>query len=91
MHGFLNTLFELFFSSAGVGRTGTFIAFDALAQNGAKTGTVNVKRYVNRMRRERMYMIQTMVFFPVFFFVCFRSTVFIHIDTSILSVKNCKF
>ena len=68
MSGFLITLFELFFSSAGVGRTGTFIAFDALAENGAKTGTVNVKRYVNKMRRERMYMIQTMVFFPVFFF-----------------------
>ncbi|XP_078328908.1 uncharacterized protein LOC111115917 isoform X2 [Crassostrea virginica] len=45
--------------SAGVGRTGTFIAIDALAQNGVNTGTVNVTKYVSRLRRERMHMIQT--------------------------------
>nr|XP_022309502.1 receptor-type tyrosine-protein phosphatase zeta-like [Crassostrea virginica] len=45
--------------SAGVGRTGTFIAIDALAQNGVNTGNVNVTKYVSKLRRERMHMIQT--------------------------------
>ncbi|XP_062611637.1 receptor-type tyrosine-protein phosphatase gamma-like isoform X2 [Saccostrea cucullata] len=45
--------------SAGVGRTGTFIAIDALVQYGLKTGSVNVTKYVSIMRKERMHMIQT--------------------------------
>ncbi|XP_061165539.1 receptor-type tyrosine-protein phosphatase gamma-like [Saccostrea echinata] len=45
--------------SAGVGRTGTFIAIDALVQYGLKTGSVNITKYVSVMRRERMHMIQT--------------------------------
>ncbi|XP_065932731.1 receptor-type tyrosine-protein phosphatase epsilon [Magallana gigas] len=45
--------------SAGVGRTGTFIAIDALAQYGLRKGTVNVTKYVSAMRRDRMHMIQT--------------------------------
>lgn len=49
------------FCSAGVGRTGTFIAIDALAQYGLEKGTVNVTKYVSAMRRDRMHMIQTTV------------------------------
>eukprot|EP00105_Crassostrea_gigas_P045917 XP_019930065.1 PREDICTED: receptor-type tyrosine-protein phosphatase H-like [Crassostrea gigas] len=45
--------------SAGVGRTGTFIAIDALAQYGLSKGTVNITKYVSAMRRDRMHMIQT--------------------------------
>uniref|UniRef100_A0A8W8NUY8 protein-tyrosine-phosphatase n=1 Tax=Magallana gigas TaxID=29159 RepID=A0A8W8NUY8_MAGGI len=45
--------------SAGVGRTGTFIAIDALVQYGLEKGTVNVTKYVSAMRRDRMHMIQT--------------------------------
>ncbi|XP_056002134.1 receptor-type tyrosine-protein phosphatase U-like isoform X2 [Ostrea edulis] len=45
--------------SAGVGRTGTFIAIDAQVQYGLKTGTVNITKYVSTMRKERMHMIQT--------------------------------
>lgn len=47
--------------SAGVGRTGTFLAVDALLENGRKTGQVNVFEYVRKMRECRMNMVQTEV------------------------------
>nr|XP_022305574.1 receptor-type tyrosine-protein phosphatase alpha-like isoform X2 [Crassostrea virginica] len=45
--------------SAGVGRTGTYIALDALYQEGKKTGRVNVAEFVRKMRDNRMTMVQT--------------------------------
>ncbi|XP_078328720.1 receptor-type tyrosine-protein phosphatase T-like isoform X2 [Crassostrea virginica] len=45
--------------SAGVGRTGTYIALDALYQEGKKTGKVNVAEFVRKMRDNRMTMVQT--------------------------------
>ncbi|XP_078328737.1 receptor-type tyrosine-protein phosphatase epsilon-like isoform X3 [Crassostrea virginica] len=45
--------------SAGVGRTGVFIALDAMYQEGKKTGKVNVAEFVNRMRHNRVSMVQT--------------------------------
>ncbi|XP_061165547.1 receptor-type tyrosine-protein phosphatase epsilon-like [Saccostrea echinata] len=45
--------------SAGIGRTGTYIAIDALNQIGRKTGKVNVAEYVKKMRENRMNMVQT--------------------------------
>ena len=49
--------FYLFFS-AGVGRTGTYIALDALYREGQNTGKINVPLYVKTMRKDRMNMIQ---------------------------------
>lgn len=43
--------------STGVGRTGTYIALDALYREGEKTGTINVPMYVRTMRKDRMNMI----------------------------------
>ncbi|XP_052059394.1 receptor-type tyrosine-protein phosphatase mu-like isoform X2 [Mytilus californianus] len=45
--------------SAGVGRTGTFIAIDALYEHGKKVGYVDIMNYVQMMRKDRMNMIQT--------------------------------
>ncbi|CAC5418228.1 PTPRT [Mytilus coruscus] len=45
--------------SAGVGRTGTFIAIDALYEHGRKIGYVNVMEYIEMMRKDRMNMVQT--------------------------------
>ncbi|XP_062572449.1 receptor-type tyrosine-protein phosphatase alpha-like [Saccostrea cucullata] len=45
--------------SAGVGRTGTFLALDSLLENGRKTGKVNVFEYIKKMRTCRMNMVQT--------------------------------
>ncbi|XP_060072579.1 receptor-type tyrosine-protein phosphatase kappa-like [Ylistrum balloti] len=44
--------------SAGLGRTGTFIALDALLINGKETGYVDIPRYIKTMRKDRMNMIQ---------------------------------
>ena len=49
--------------SAGVGRTGTFIAIDALHEHGHKTGYIDIMEYVQMMRKDRMNMIQTKVSF----------------------------
>lgn len=46
------------FFSAGVGRTGTYIALDALFREGEITGKINVPMYVRTMRKDRINMIQ---------------------------------
>ncbi|XP_060082094.1 receptor-type tyrosine-protein phosphatase T-like [Ylistrum balloti] len=46
--------------SAGVGRTGTFIALDALSEQGRKTGHVTIHLFVEYMRRCRPRMVQTL-------------------------------
>jgi protein tyrosine phosphatase len=45
----------------GIGRTGTYIALDALYENGQETGFVDVKEFTEMMRQNRMNMIQTVV------------------------------
>ncbi|XP_063398426.1 uncharacterized protein LOC134683184 [Mytilus trossulus] len=45
--------------SAGLGRTGTFIAIDAIYEHGKKVGHVDIMEYVQMMRKDRMNMIQT--------------------------------
>ncbi|XP_078327505.1 receptor-type tyrosine-protein phosphatase epsilon-like [Crassostrea virginica] len=50
--------YTLVHCSAGVGRTGTYIALDALYREGQKSGKINVPMYVNIMRKDRMNMIQ---------------------------------
>ncbi|CAG2193358.1 Tyrosine-protein phosphatase corkscrew,Tyrosine-protein phosphatase non-receptor type 7,Receptor-type tyrosine-protein phosphatase alpha,Receptor-type tyrosine-protein phosphatase eta [Mytilus edulis] len=45
--------------SAGIGRTGTFIAIDSLYEHGKSVGYIDVKEYVKMMRKDRMNMIQT--------------------------------
>ncbi|XP_062597468.1 receptor-type tyrosine-protein phosphatase epsilon-like isoform X6 [Saccostrea cucullata] len=45
--------------SAGIGRTGTYIALDALKRIGEKRKKVNVAEYVKKMRENRMNMVQT--------------------------------
>ncbi|XP_078330682.1 receptor-type tyrosine-protein phosphatase epsilon-like [Crassostrea virginica] len=50
--------YTLVHCSAGVGRTGTYIALDALYWEGQNTGKINVPMYVKTMRKDRMNMIQ---------------------------------
>ncbi|KAJ8313177.1 hypothetical protein KUTeg_009270 [Tegillarca granosa] len=45
--------------SAGIGRTGTFIALDALYRYGKENGLVDIFEYVKVMRKNRMTMVQT--------------------------------
>ncbi|XP_061190825.1 receptor-type tyrosine-protein phosphatase T-like [Saccostrea echinata] len=45
--------------SAGIGRTGTYIAIDALYKAGKTNRKINVAEYVKKMREKRMNMVQT--------------------------------
>ena len=56
------------FYSAGVGRTGTYIALDALYREGRNTGAVNVVEFVKKMRNNRVSMVQTYVCFWIMYF-----------------------
>ena len=48
-------------SSAGVGRTGTFIALDITLDQMKAEKTVDIKGTMEKMREKRMHMIQTVV------------------------------
>lgn len=47
--------------SAGIGRTGTYIAIDVLSETGKIHNKINIAEYVKKMRRNRMNMVQTYV------------------------------
>ena len=47
--------------SAGVGRTGTFIAVDIGLEQAKKEGVVDIAGIVNGLRQQRMNMVQTLV------------------------------
>ena len=48
--------------SAGVGRTGTFIAIDMAIEQANKEGLIDIPGIVNRLRQQRMKMVQTEVY-----------------------------
>ncbi|XP_065921950.1 receptor-type tyrosine-protein phosphatase mu isoform X1 [Magallana gigas] len=45
--------------SAGIGRTGTYIAIDALHKEVQQENKINIAEYVKKMREKRMNMVQT--------------------------------
>ena len=47
--------------SAGVGRTGTFIAIDLSMEQVKKERVIDIAGIVNRLRQQRMKMVQTLV------------------------------
>ncbi|KAH3707045.1 hypothetical protein DPMN_066439 [Dreissena polymorpha] len=47
--------------SAGVGRTGTFIAMDYLYDQGKETGNIDIPQCVTNLRAQRVNMVQTAV------------------------------
>ena len=47
--------------SAGVGRTGTFIALDLALDQAAKERIIDLAGIVTRLRQQRMKMVQTVV------------------------------
>lgn len=50
-----------FSPSAGVGRTGTYIAIDAMIDKIRQEGKIDIYNFVVQMRRERSLMVQTVV------------------------------
>ncbi|CAG2230436.1 Receptor-type tyrosine-protein phosphatase F,Receptor-type tyrosine-protein phosphatase R,Tyrosine-protein phosphatase non-receptor type 12,Receptor-type tyrosine-protein phosphatase S,Receptor-type tyrosine-protein phosphatase beta,Receptor-type tyrosine-protein phosphatase alpha,Receptor-type tyrosine-protein phosphatase delta,Tyrosine-protein phosphatase corkscrew [Mytilus edulis] len=75
--------------SAGVGRTGTFIAIDALYEHGQKEGYVDIMEYVQTMRKDRMNMVQTHEQYEVVFEALLE--LFTVPDTSIDKSVFCEY
>lgn len=50
-----------YFFSAGIGRTGTYIAIDVLYEAGKIDKKINIAEYVKNMRQNQMNMVQTYV------------------------------
>ena len=61
----LISVFFSFFCSAGVGRTGTFIAIDIVLEQAKKEGVVDIAGVINKLRHQRMNMVQTPVGFQL--------------------------
>jgi len=58
------TIFKLpYHFSAGVGRTGTYIALDILTRQGQAEGAVDVPACMHQLRQDRPKMVQTAVWF----------------------------
>lgn len=55
----------ILFTSAGVGRTGTYIACDLLLKSINRNETLNIFKTVLHLRKQRTNMVQTQVTFPV--------------------------
>lgn len=51
----------IYINSAGIGRTGTYIALDRLMEQGETSGKVCVFQTVKEMREQRVSMVQTVV------------------------------
>ena len=47
--------------SAGVGRTGIFITIDHVLEQVKEENSVNIPHVINKIRRQRMKMVQTVV------------------------------
>ena len=48
--------------SAGVGRTGTFITLDYMLERIKAEKTINIYEYVSELRKQRVLMVQTVVY-----------------------------
>jgi len=55
--------------SAGIGRTGTFIALDILTKQGETSGYVDPVGCVTMLRNQRTNMVQTKVYYHIIFVI----------------------
>ena len=58
---FFLTSYSVFLGSAGIGRTGTYIAIDMALEKIENEGVVDISNIIVKMRNQRMKMVQTVV------------------------------
>ncbi|XP_052695401.1 receptor-type tyrosine-protein phosphatase epsilon-like [Crassostrea angulata] len=79
--------------SAGIGRTGTFIAIDALYEEGQQKSKINIAEYVRKMREKRMNMVQTYEQYKTIFLTLhemFKAPVDVHTRNDYLKSQSAK-
>ena len=76
--------------SAGVGRTGTFIAIDIALEQAKREGVVDIAGIVNRLRQQRMKMVQTLVRNEVSLFILmFLKDQYVFLHDALLEAISC--
>ena len=60
----------IYFFSAGIGRTGTYIALDILTEHGKQLGYIDAAACVELLRKQRVNMIQNLVFTILLRYIC---------------------
>ena len=77
--------------SAGVGRTGTFIAVDLALEQARKEGVVDIAGIVNRLRQQRMKMVQTLVRsdYIVSYFMLQQQEQYVFLHDAVLEAVIC--
>ena len=60
----------IYFFSAGIGRTGTYIALDILTEQGKQLGYIDAAACVELLRKQRVNMIQNLVFTILLRYIC---------------------
>lgn len=68
-------------TSAGIGRTGTYIAIDVLFEAGKIENKINIAEFVKKMRRNRMNMVQTYVSLIL---LCYHSLFFCMVGVGVV-------
>ena len=54
-------MFVIILSSAGVGRTGTFVTIDCVLEQIEKQGMVDIPGVIQKIRKQRVNMVQAVV------------------------------
>ncbi|XP_041041319.1 receptor-type tyrosine-protein phosphatase kappa-like [Carcharodon carcharias] len=76
--------------SAGVGRTGTFIAVDYLLKMAEEEGKVNVFQCVEKMRTKRSNMVQTQDQYKFIYLVLLEALMFGDTSISLKEIGQCR-
>ena len=63
LHAYSNPTPLMVHCSAGVGRTGTFIVLDSMLERMKKEKSFNIHEFVQQLREERVWMVQSLVKF----------------------------